>query len=183
MVVTGHLNPPADGKLTGSFQTGICIRPAEAENGETGIIALFFYTDTAEDPVDDLPGRLTDRARPVSDPLVIPLDDVTKGRRHVFRMCGVLVLHIVRKTVVCCQAFSFVIELHKTICDLQIHLLFRVLIRTGIPVLLVHDMEVEVYSPAIDPLGDLVRDIRERTKEFPFFLNNGCLRVSEKPHG
>ena len=53
MVVTGHLNPPADGKLTGSFQTGICIRPAEAENGETGIIALFFYADTAEDPVGE----------------------------------------------------------------------------------------------------------------------------------
>ena len=53
VVVTGHLNPSADGKLTGGFQTGICIRPAEAENGETGIIALFFYADTAEDPVGE----------------------------------------------------------------------------------------------------------------------------------
>lgn len=56
MMVTGYLNPPADGKLTGCFQTRICIRPAEVENGKTGIIALFFYADTAEDPVDDLPG-------------------------------------------------------------------------------------------------------------------------------
>ena len=87
-------------------------------------------------------------------------------------MCGVLVLHIVRKTVVCCQTLAFVIDLHEAVCDLQVNLLFHVLIRTGIPILLVHDMEVEVYSPAIDPLGDLVRDIRERTKEFPFFLKH-----------
>ena len=86
MVVTGHLNPSADGKLAGGFQTGICIRPAEAENSETGIIALFFYADTAEDPVDDLAGRFSDSARPVSDPFVIPLDDVSECRRHVFQM-------------------------------------------------------------------------------------------------
>ena len=53
-MITGHLNSSADGKFTGGFQTGICIRPAEAENGKTGIIALFFYADAAEDPVDDL---------------------------------------------------------------------------------------------------------------------------------
>lgn len=41
---------------TGGFQTGICIRPAEAEDSKTGIIALLFYADTAKDPVDDLPG-------------------------------------------------------------------------------------------------------------------------------
>ena len=29
VIVTGHFNPPADGKLTGSFQTGISIRFAE----------------------------------------------------------------------------------------------------------------------------------------------------------
>lgn len=56
MMITGHLNSSADGKFTDGFQTGICIRPAEAENGKTGIIALFFYADAAEDPVDDLPG-------------------------------------------------------------------------------------------------------------------------------
>ena len=170
MVVTGHLNPSADCKLTGGFQTGICIRPAEAENGETGIIALFFYADTAEDSVDDLPGRLPDRTRPVPDPLIIPLDDAAERRGHVFRMCGVLVLHVVRKTVVRCQTFAFVIDLHKTVCDLQIHLLFGVLIRAGIPVLLIHDMEVEVDSPIIDPLGDLIRDIRERAEVFLLFL-------------
>ena len=172
VVVTGHFNPSADSKLTGGFQTGICIRPAEAENGKTGIIALFFYADTAEDPVDDLPGRLPDRTRPVPDPLIIPLDDVAERRGHVFRMCRILVLHVVRKAVVCCQALSFVIELHKTVCDLQIHLLFRVLIRAGIPVLLVYDMKVEVDRPAIDPLGNLIRDIRKRAEEFLFFLKH-----------
>ena len=70
----------------------------------------------------------------------------------------------------CCQTLAFVIDLHKTICDLQIHFLFRVLIRTGIPVFLIHDMEVQVYRPAIDPLGNLIRDIRERAKVFLLFL-------------
>ena len=125
---------------------------------------------TAEDPVDDLPGGFPDGARPVPDPFVIPLDDVAECRRHVFRMCRVLVLHVIRKAVVCCQTFAFVIDLHETVRDLQIHLLLCVLIRAGIPVLPVHDMEVEVYGPAIDPLGDLIRDIRERTEEFLFFL-------------
>ena len=122
MMVTGHLNPSADGKLTGTFQTGICIRPAETEYGETGIIALFFYADTAKDPVNDLSGGFTDGACPVTDPFVIPLDDVAEGRRHVFRMRRVLVLHIVRKTIVCCQSFPFVIDLHETVCDLQVNL-------------------------------------------------------------
>ena len=87
-------------------------------------------------------------------------------------MCGVLVLHIVRKTVVCCQTLAFVIDLHEAVCDLQVNLLFHVLIRTGIPILLVHDMEVEVDSPAIDPLGNLIRDIWKRAEEFLFFLKH-----------
>lgn len=33
-------------------------------------------------------------------------------------------------------------------------------------------MKVEVYSPVINPLGDFVRDIRERTEEFLFFLKH-----------
>ena len=172
VVVTGHFNPSADSKLTGGFQTGICIRPAEAENGKTGIIALFFYADTAEDPVDDLPGRFSNGTRPVPDPLVIPLDDVAEGGRHVFWMRGVLVLHIVWKTIVRCQTLAFVIDLHKTVCDLQIHLLFRVLIRAGIPIFLIHDMKVEVDGPVIDPLGDLITDIRERAEVFLFFLKH-----------
>ena len=87
-------------------------------------------------------------------------------------MCGVLVLHIVRKAIVRCQTLAFVIDLHETVCDLQVNLLFSVLIRTGIPVLLVHDMKVEVDCPAIDPLGDLIRGIRKRAEEFPFFLKH-----------
>ena len=87
-------------------------------------------------------------------------------------MRGILVLHVIRKAVVRCQTLAFVIDLHKTVCDLQIHFLFRVLIRAGIPVLLIHDMKVEVDGPAIDPLGDFVRDIRERAEEFLFFLKH-----------
>ena len=79
----------------------------ETENSETGIIALFFYADGAKNTVDDLPGRFPDGTRPVPDPFIIPLYDVAEGRRHVFRMCGVLVVHIVRKTVVCCQTLAF----------------------------------------------------------------------------
>ena len=70
----------------------------------------------------------------------------------------------------CCQTLAFVIDFHETVCDLQINLLLRVLIRAGIPVLLVHNMEIKVDSPAIYPFSDLVRDIRKRTKEFLFFL-------------
>ena len=33
-------------------------------------------------------------------------------------------------------------------------------------------MEVEVYSTAVGPLGDLIRNIRERTEEFLFFLHH-----------
>ena len=172
MVVTGHFNPSADGKLTGGFQTGICIRPAETENGETGIIALFFYADGAKNSINDLAGRFPDGTCPVPDPLIIPLHDIAEGRRHVFRMCGVLVTHIVRKTVVRCQTIAFVIDLYETVCDPQINLLLRVLIRAGIPVLLINNMEVKVDGPAIDPFSYLIRDIRKRTKEFLFFLKN-----------
>ena len=51
MMITGYFNPSVDSKLTGGFQTGICIRPAEAENGKTWIIALFFYAFKRELPV------------------------------------------------------------------------------------------------------------------------------------
>ena len=33
-------------------------------------------------------------------------------------------------------------------------------------------MEVKIYGAAIDPLRDLIRDIRERTEEFFFFLKH-----------
>ena len=85
-------------------------------------------------------------------------------------MCGVFILHIVGKTVVRCQTLAFVIDLHESVSDLEINLLLCVLIWTGIPVFPVYDMEVEVDSPAIDPLGDLIRDIRKRPEIIPLFL-------------
>ena len=86
-------------------------------------------------------------------------------------MCGVFILHIVGKTVVRCQTLAFVIDLHESVSDLEINLLLCVLIRAGIPVFLVYDMEIEVDSPAIDPLGDLIGDVRERPEIVPFFLH------------
>lgn len=85
-------------------------------------------------------------------------------------MCGVFILHIVGKTVVRCQTLAFVIDLHESVSDLEINLLLCVLIWAGIPVFLVYDMEVEVDSPAIDPLGDLIRDVRKRPEIIPLFL-------------
>ena len=54
--------------------------------------------------------------------------------------------------------------------DPQIHLFLCILVRARIPVFLVYDMEVEVDSPAIDPLGDLIRDVRKRPEIIPLFL-------------
>lgn len=85
-------------------------------------------------------------------------------------MCGVFILHIVGETVVRCQTFAFVIDLHESVSDLEINLFLCVLIWAGIPVFLVYDMEVEIDSPAIDPLGNLIRDVRERPEIIPLFL-------------
>lgn len=85
-------------------------------------------------------------------------------------MCGVFVLHIVGKTVVCCQTFAFVIDLHELVSDLEINLFLCVLIWAGIPVFLVYDMEVEVDSTAIDPFSNLIRNVRERPEIISLFL-------------
>ena len=59
-MVTGHLDPSAEGQLAGKFQTLIRIRPAETEHGKARVVALFFYAHTGEDPVYCLSGVLPD---------------------------------------------------------------------------------------------------------------------------
>jgi hypothetical protein len=73
-------------------------------------------------------------------------------------VCGVLVLHIVRKTVVRSQTLAFVINLYETVCGLQVTLLLLVLIQTGIPVLLIRNMKDNQFCCILAP-STLVLDV------------------------
>lgn len=168
--VTGRLDPPAQGKLAGGVQSGLCIRPAEPEHCEAGIIALFFYVYMFKYTVDHFACRLSDRGCPVPDPLVIPFRDIPECRRHVFRMGGIPVLHIVREAVVGCKPFPFVVDLYSAVGHPQVYLylLLCVLIRAGISVLVIHDMEIKVYRTVVDPFGNFLRHVRKGPEIFLF---------------
>lgn len=76
-----------------------------------------------------------------------------------------------------CNPLALVINLERGICHPQIDFLSRILIRAGIPVLLVDDMIVEIYSPVLIPGGDFKRKVRKRMQVVFLFLP-GLVTVS-----
>ena len=57
------------------------------------------------------------------------------------------------------------VDLHGAVRNLQVNTLPGILVRTRVPVILKDDMVVDVYLPAIDPRGDLIRDRRQWMQE------------------
>lgn len=107
---------------------------------------------------------IADGSCPVFDPDIIPWGKL-ELIRHIFRMGGILVPPASREAVMRGYAGRTAVDLHSAVRNLQVNTLPGVLVRTRVPVILKDDMVVDVYLPAIDPRGDLIRDRRQWMQE------------------
>ena len=57
------------------------------------------------------------------------------------------------------------VNLHGAICNFQVNAFPGVLIRAGVPIVFKDYIIVNVYLPAIDPCGNLIRDRRQWMEE------------------
>ena len=71
------------------------------------------------------------------------------------------------------QPLVLVVNLQRRLGDPQIYLLlFHVLIGAGIPIPVIHDVEIQIDCPAVNPVRNFVRQRRQRMKILLFFLED-----------
>lgn len=80
-------------------------------------------------------------------------------------MSGILIPPAGREAVMRGNGGRTAVNLHRAICNLQVNTLPGILVRTRVGVILKDDMVVDVYLPAIDPCGNLIRDRRQWMQE------------------
>lgn len=64
-----------------------------------------------------------------------------------------------------CYTGTSAVNLHGTVCNLQVYVFADILIRAGTAVVLEHDMKINVHFPAVDPCGNLIWKGRQWMEE------------------
>ena len=127
-----------------------------------------------EDPANHFCRIFPDGARPVFDAYIVPWRD-TEPVRHVLLVGGILVLPAGWEAVVGRDAGVTAVNLHGAVRDFQVYRFAGILVRTGIPVVFKHHMEVNVHFPAVYPCGNLIRNGRQGMEKRLF------IQVSSQP--